>query len=153
MAQVTIKGLKALQNMEDQAKEIASNKLEGYFLEVAEDAIRMSPVWSGAYVKSFSFKSDNTSSRGRRIDGARWKFPDKTGTPADKAEGLSLLQGDIKSVFEDSDKVLESRTYTLRNDANHAYFVEYGVDGGAHPPGPKPRDGYRIFEILRSRYG
>ena len=153
MAQLTVKGLKAIQNMQDQAKEIVSNELEDYFLEMSQDAINMSPVWSGAYVKSFSFKADNTSSRGRRIDGARWKFPDKTGTPADKAEGLNLVQGDIKSVFADSDKVLESRTYTFGNDANHAVFVENGTLGRAGPKGPEANGGYRIFGRLRNKYG
>lgn len=153
MAQVTVKGLQAIQNMQDQAKEIVSNELEDYFVEMSNDAINMSPVWSGAYVKSFSFKADNTSSRGRRVDGANWRFPKKTGSEADREQGRDLLLGDVKAVFADSDKVLEDRTYTLRNDANHAYFVEYGIEGGAKPPGPKPPNGYRIFNNLRSKYG
>ena len=153
MAQVTVKGLKAIQNMQDQAKGIVSNKLEDYFVEMSNEAIDMSPVWSGAYVKSFSFKADNTSSRGRRVDGANWRFPKKTGSEADREQGRDLLLGDVKAVFADSDKVLEDRTYTLRNDANHAYFVEYGIEGGAKPTGPKPTNGYRIFNNLRSKYG
>ena len=153
MAQVTVKGLQAIQNMQDQAKEIVSNELEDYFVEMSNDAINMSPVWSGAYVKSFSFKADNTSSRGRRVDGANWRFPKKTGSEADREQGRDLLLGDVKAVFADSDKVLEDRPYTLRNDANHAYFVEYGIEGGAKPPGPKPPNGYRIFNNLRSKYG
>ena len=127
MAQVTIKGLKALENMQDQAKEIASNELEDYFVEMANDAINMSPVWSGAYVKSFSFKANNSSSRGRRINGANWRFPEKTGSQADKAEGRALLIGDVKAAFADKDGVLENKSYTLRNDSNHAVFVEHGT--------------------------
>ena len=153
MAQVTVKGLQAIQNMQDQAKEIVSNELEDYFVEMSNDAINMSPGWSGAYVKSFSFKADNTRSRGRRVDGANWRFAKKTGSEADREQGRDLLLGDVKAVFADSDKVLEDRTYTLRNDANHAYFVEYGIEGGAKPPGPKPPNGYRIFNNLRSKYG
>ena len=153
MAQVTVKGLKAIDNMQDQAKEILSNELEDYFLEMAEDAIRMSPVWSGAYVKSFSFKADNSSSRGRRVDGANWRFPKPTGSPADKAEGLNLVHGDIRAAFADSDKASESRSYTLRNDSNHAVFVENGTLGRAGPKGPEANGGYRIFGRLRSKYG
>ena len=120
---------------------------------MANDAINMSPVWSGAYVKSFSFKSNNSSSRGRRVDGANWRFPRKTGSQADKEKGRDLLLGDVKAAFADKDDLLENKSYTLRNDANHARFVEYGLEGGAHPPGPKPPNGYQIFNTLRRRYG
>ncbi len=150
MAQVTIKGLKALENMQDQAKDIVSDELEDYFVEMANDAIDMSPVWAGAYVKSFSFKANNSSSRGRRIDGANWRFPKKTGSQADKSEGRELLLGDVRAAVAEKDGVLETSSYTLRNDANHARFVENGIAG---PKGPKPENGYRIFERLRSRYG
>lgn len=153
MAQVTIKGLDVLKRIEDQAKESVGEQLEDYFTVMANDAINMSPVWSGAYVKSFSFKADNSRSRGRRIDGANWRFPKKTGSEADREEGRGKLLGDIQTAFADKDDLLQNKSYTLRNDANHAYFVEYGVEGGAHPPGPKPPNGYQIFKKLRSRYG
>lgn len=153
MAQVTIKGLDVLKKIEDQAKESVGEQLEDYFTEMANDAINMSPVWSGAYVKSFSFKSNNSSSRGRRVDGANWRFPRKTGSQADKEKGRDLLLGDVKAAFADKDDLLENKSYTLRNDANHARFVEYGLEGGAHPPGPKPPNGYQIFNTLRRRYG
>ena len=154
MAQVTVKGLKALENMQDQAKDIVSNELEDYFVEMANDAINMSPVWSGAYVKSFSFKANNSSSRGRRIDGAHWRFPKKTGSQADKAEGRELLLGDVRAAFADKDGVLENSSYTLRNDANHARFVENGIEGPTGPKGTEtPLNGHRIFGRLKSRYG
>lgn len=153
MAQVTIKGLDVLKKIEDQAKDAVGEQLEDYFTGMANDAITMSPVWSGAYVKSFSFKSNNSRSRGRRIDGANWRFPKQTGTESDREQGRDKLLGDVKAAFADKDDLLENKSYTLRNDANHARFVEYGVNGGAHPPGPKPPNGYQIFKILRSRYG
>jgi len=146
MAQVTVKGLKAIQNMQDQTKDIVSDELEDYFTEMANHAINISPIWSGAYVKSFSFKSNNSSSRGRRIDGANWKFPKQTGSEADRAEGHALLMGDINATFVNNDPLVV-KSYTLRNDSNHATFVEYGVGG---PTGPKPPNGYRIFEQLRA---
>lgn len=150
MAQVTVKGLKAIDNMQNQVNEIVSDELEDYFTEMANDAINMSPVWSGAYVKSFSFKSNNSSSRGRRIDGANWKFPEKIGSAADKEAGRNLLLGDVKAAFANKDESTKHNSFTLRNDSNHAVFVEYGVGG---PKGPKPENGYRIFSELRSRYG
>ena len=152
MAQITINNLKVLDDIKKQVKDATNDQLEDHFSEMANFAVNESPVWSGAYVKSFSFKSDNTSSRGRRIDGTRWRFKRKTGSEADREEGRSLLLGDIKSVFASNDPT-ETKTYTLRNDANHARFVEHGVEGGAHPPGPKPPNGYKIFDKLRNLYG
>ena len=153
MAQVTVKGLKALDNMQDQAKEIISDELEDYFTEMANEAIDRSPVWSGAYVKSFSFKSNNSRSRGRRIDGSNWRFPEKVGSEADRETGRDLLLGDVKAAFADKDDSTKNSSFTLRNDSSHARFVEYGVEGGAHPPGPRPKNGYRIFSELRRKYG
>jgi hypothetical protein len=152
VAQITINNLKVLDDIKEQVKDATNDQLEEHFTEMANFAINESPIWSGSYVKSFSFKSDNTGSRGRRVDGARWRFPVKTGTEADRAEGRDLLVGDIKSVFANNDPA-ETKTYTLRNDANHAGFVERGVAGGAHPPGPKPPNGYQIFAQLRNLYG
>ena len=148
MAQVTVKGLNVIKDIENQAKDIVNEELEDHFTQMANYAIDESPIWSGAYVKSFSFKAGDSRSRGRRVDGANWRFPQKTGSEADREIGRSLLMGDIQSAFVDNDP-LETKSYTLRNDSNHARFVEYGVEGGAHPPGPKPPNGYRIFERLK----
>ena len=154
MAQVTVKGLKAIQNMQDQAKQIVSNELEDYFLEMSQDALNMSPVWSGAYVKSFSFKADNSSSRGRRIDGANWRFPKQTGSEADREAGRDALKGDVRAAFADKSKLPEEKSYTIRNDSNHARFVEHGIQGPTGPKGNEtPLNGYRIFGRLKSRYG
>lgn len=153
MAQLTIRGQKAIENLRKQLIQETNKDLEGYFLDIADDAIDWSPVWSGSYVRSFSFKADNSRSRGRRIDGANWRFPKKIGSEADRESGRDALKSDIKSIFLDKSKLPESKSYTLRNDANHAGFVENGVEGGAHPPGPKPINGYKIFAKLRSLYG
>ena len=48
MAQVTIKGLDVLKNIEDQVKGSVGEQLEDYFTVMANDAIDMSPVWSGS---------------------------------------------------------------------------------------------------------
>lgn len=145
MAQVTIKGLNVIKDIENQAKDIVNGEIEDYFTKMGNYAIDESPIWSGAYVKSFSFKAGNSRSRGRRVDGANWRFPQKTGSEADREIGRSLLMGDIQAAFVDNDP-LETKSYTLRNDSNHARFVEYGVGG---PAGPKPPNGYRIFERLK----
>jgi len=149
MAQLTIKGLNVVKDIENQAKEIVNEELEDRFTQMGNFAINESPVWSGAYVKSFSFKAGNSSSRGRRIDGANWRFPEKTGSEADREIGRSLLLGDIKAAFVDNDP-LETKSYTIRNDSNHAGFVEYGVKGPTGPKGNEtPLNGYRIFGRLK----
>lgn len=154
MAQVTIKGLDVLKKIEDQAKESVGEQLEDYFTVMANDAINMSPVWSGAYVKSFSFKADNSRSRGRRIDGANWRFPRKTGSQVDKEKGRDLLLGDVRAAFADKDDLLKNKSYTLRNDANHARFVEYGIEGPTGPKGNQtPLNGHLIFGRLKNKYG
>ena len=154
MAQLTIKGQKALDDLQKQLTQATNNQLEDYFLDIADDAINMSPVWSGAYVKSFSFKADNSSSRGRRIDGANWRFPKQTGSEADREAGRDALKGDVRAAFADKSKLPEEKSYTIRNDANHARFVEDGIEGPTGPKGNEtPLNGYRIFGRLKSRYG
>ena len=150
MAQVTVKGLSVIKNIQDQATDIVNRELKEHFTGMANFAIRESPIWSGSYVKSFSFKAGNSSSRGRRIDGANWRFPEKTGSEADRAEGHLSLMGDINAVFANNDPIAV-KSYTLRNDSNHAVYVEDGIKG---PKGPKgnhtPNNGYRIFGRLKA---
>lgn len=149
MPQFTSKGFAGLsEKVQQQAEALTKKELEDYFTRMANDAVDMSPIWSGAYVKSFSFKANNTTSRGRRIDGKNWKFPNKTGTEADRETGRSNLLGDVNRVMDSTDP-LETKSYTLRNDADHARFVE---DGG-NDSGPKPANGYKIFARLRNKYG
>lgn len=148
MAQITIKGLDVVKDIENQAKDIVNEELEDHFTKMANYAINKSPIWSGAYVKSFSFKAGNSSSRGRRIDGANWKFPQKTGSEADRETGRSLLMGDIQAAFVDNDP-LETKSYTLRNDSNHAVYVEHGTVGKGGPNGPYANGGHKIFARLK----
>ena len=63
MAQITINNLKVLDDIKKQVKDATNDQLEDYFTEMANFAIKKSPIWSGSYVKSFSFKSDNTGSK------------------------------------------------------------------------------------------
>jgi len=149
MPQFTSKGYAGLsEKVQQQAEALGKKELEDYFTLIADDAVDMSPIWSGAYVKSFSFRANNTTSRGRGIDGRNWKFPKKTGTAADRETGRSQLMGDIKQVMKTTDP-FTTKSYTLRNDAGHAGFVE----NGGNERGPKPRNGYKIFARLRSKYG
>jgi hypothetical protein len=149
MPQFTSKGYAGLsEKIQQQAEALGKKELEDYFTLIADDAVDMSPIWSGAYVKSFSFRANNTTSRGRGIDGRNWRFPKKTGTEADRETGRSQLMGDIKQVVKTTDP-FTTKSYTLRNDAGHARFVE----NGGNARGPKPPNGYKIFARLRSKYG
>lgn len=106
-------------------------KLKDRLTDVAEYATlepTVSPLDTGAYVASFSFKS-NTSSRGRRKS-SKNKAPD-THT---REEGYSNLTSDIESMdFEDMTQI------TLRNDAEHAQKVEED-------------HGYWVFAKIKDRF-
>lgn len=149
MPQVTIRGANALaEAIENELEEKVNQEAEDLFMNVANDAVNWSPIYSGAYVKSFSFKTNNTSSRGRGIDGRNFRFKEPTGTATDREIGRRQLTADIAGIMAQNNPV-ETSSYTIRNDAGHAPYVE----NGGNSIGPKPANGYKIFARLRSKYG
>ena len=117
-------------------------QLEARASEIAQDAVMLSPVYSGAYVKSFSFKVNNTSATGR---GQTSRSSNKSSTPDfEKQQGLSNLDGDISSIF--SDPNIKIKTLTLRNDSPHAKLVEDG-------PIKTAPNGVKVFSQIRNKHG
>ncbi len=117
-------------------------QLEAKASEIAQDAVMLSPVYSGAYVKSFSFKVNNTSATGR---GQTSRSSNKSSTPDfEKQQGLSNLDGDISSIF--SDPNIKIKTLTLRNDSPHAKLVEDG-------PIKTAPNGVKVFAQIRNKHG
>ena len=106
-------------------------KLKDKLTDVASYATldpSVSPLDTGAYVTSFSFKS-NTSSRGRRKS-SKNKAPN-THT---REEGFSGLMSDIEVMdFEEMERV------TLRNDSAHSQKVE-------------ELHGYWVFAKIKDRF-
>ena len=117
-------------------------QLEAKASEIAQDAVMLSPVYSGAYVRSFSFKANNTSATGR---GQTSRSSNKSSTPDfEKQQGLSNLDGDISSIF--SDPNIKIKTLTLRNDSPHAKLVEDG-------PIKTAPNGVKVFAQIRNKHG
>lgn len=123
-----------LRLLEQTAEDMVKDKL----VSIAQDAVTLSPVDTGAYVTSFSYKT-NTSSRGR---GKSSKGKPRGQNPQTKRqEGLDNLMTDLNSI-----DLSESKSVTLRNDSPHAEAVEHGEYW--------PRTGgYFVFTQLRNRHG
>ena len=119
-------------------------QLEAKASEIAQDAVMLSPVYSGAYVKSFSFKANNTSSRGRGQTAVSEKDNKSSSPDSEKQQGLSNLDGDISSIF--SDPNIKIKTLTLRNDSPHAKLVEDG-------PIKTAPNGVKVFAQIRNKHG
>jgi hypothetical protein len=119
-------------------------QLETKASEIAQDAVMLSPVYSGAYVRSFSFKANNTSSRGRGQTAVSEKDNKSSSPDSEKQQGLSNLDGDISSIF--SDPNIKIKTLTLRNDSPHAKLVEDG-------PIKTAPNGAKVFAQIRNKHG
>ena len=106
--------------IEQKAEDLVRNKL----FDIAQTAVSLSPVDTGAYVTSHSFKT-NTSSRGRGKS-SRNK-PKQQNQQSMRQEGLDNLVQDI-------------------NDSPHSQAVEYG--------GPNwKRQGYYVYTQVRNIHG
>lgn len=116
------------------AEDAARDKL----ISIAQTAVSLSPVDTGAYVTSHSFKT-NTSSRGRGKSSDN--KPRGQNPQAKRQEGFDNLMSDINALD------LSSLTkITLRNDSPHAEAVEHGEFW--------PRaNGYFVYTQIRNIYG
>jgi len=123
-----------LRLLEQTAEDMVRDRL----VSMAQDAVTLSPVDTGAYVTSFSYKT-NSSSRGR---GKSSKGKPRGQNPqAKRQEGLDNLVTDLNAI-----DLSETKSVTLRNDSPHAEAVEHGEYW--------PRTGgYFVFTQLRNRYG
>ena len=120
--------------VEQKAEDLVRNKL----LAIAQTTVSLSPVDTGAYVTSHSFKT-NTSSRGRGKS-SRNKLKGQN-AQAKRQEGFDNLTQDINALdLSDISRI------TLRNDSPHAQAVEYG--------GPNwKRQGYYVYTQVRNIHG
>lgn len=106
-------------------KDIVKPQILDTVEDMANYAVNNSPVWSGAYVNSWSIKANNTSSRGRR----RVSTITRGNENAERESARSNLFTDISRI-----EVMEEplRSITMRNDSAHAQAVEatYPVASG-----------------------
>lgn len=110
------------QGIEDRVKK----ELRG----IASYAVTISPVYSGAYVTSFSMKPNYSSGRGRTSTNK----PEAIDKQAKKQEGRSQLYSDIENLDLEKDKMV-----VLSNGAPHVNKVEY-------------EHGYAVFTKVKSKF-
>jgi hypothetical protein len=110
------------------AEDVAKDKL----ISIAQTAVTASPVDTGAYVTSHSFKTDTTS-RGRGKSSAN--KPRGQNPEVKRREGFDNLMYDISTL-----DLKTLKKVTLRNDSPHAQEVEY-------------KHGYAVYTIVRNLHG
>lgn len=105
-----------------------------FLMNVAEDLVVSSPVWSGRYVTSHSI---GTTSRAGQFTENLEPMTQRTTVPsAYKSEGLANLMSDIASLPAEASNIY------ISNNAPHARIVEYG---GSRTPV------YAVYEGVSNR--
>jgi hypothetical protein len=124
---------KKMEILDEYVEEYVSDQL----VEIAQTAVNLSPVDTGAYVTSFSYSIGAGRPRGKSSDNR----PKGQNAQAMRQEGLSNLMKDIGKV-----DLKNTTRITLRNASPHAQDVENS--------GPTwRRSGYKVFAQIRNIYG
>tara|TARA_R110000772_G_scaffold7145_9_gene24507 strand:- start:1366 stop:1782 length:417 start_codon:yes stop_codon:yes gene_type:complete len=121
--------------LDDYVEEFVSDKL----IEIAQTAVSISPVDTGAYVTSFSYSTGAGRPRGKSSD----NLPKKQNVQSMQQSGLSNLMSDIDKL-----ELKNTTSITLRNNSPHADKVENG--GPSWKRRPK---GDKVFATIRNLYG
>jgi len=101
-------------------EDIAEPAVRTYLIDLAEDAVAISPVWSGAYVKSMSIvPSGSGAGRMRQSNDDYMSNDNRADTGGIKQEAFSQLMSDINGL-----KIMESNGFVLRNRSKHSVAVE-----------------------------
>ena len=132
-----LKVMPSLQRKIDGLKSLAEQQVERKLVDMAQTAVDLSPVDTGAYVTSFSFSTGAGRPRGKSSKGKPRANPQ-----AARSEGLSNLIKDLERI----PSLLDTTSIVLRNNSPHAVAVEYGGRGWKTPP-------YFVFTKLRNIYG
>lgn len=132
-----LKVMPSLQKKIDGLKALAEQQVERKLVDMAQTAVDLSPVDTGAYVTSFSFSTGAGRPRGKSSKGKPRANPQ-----AARSEGLSNLIKDLEKI----PSLLDTTSIVLRNNSPHAVAVEYGGRGWKTSP-------YFVFTKLRNIYG
>ena len=132
-----LKVMPSLQRKIDGLKALAEQQVERKLVDMAQTAVDLSPVDTGAYVTSFSFSTGAGRPRGKSSKGKPRANPQ-----AARSEGLSNLIKDLERI----PSLLDTTSIVLRNNSPHAVAVEYGGRGWKTSP-------YFVFTKLRNIYG
>ena len=132
-----LKVMPSLQRKIDGLKALAEQQVERKLVDMAQTAVDLSPVDTGAYVTSFSFSTGAGRPRGKSSKGKPRANPQ-----AARSEGLNNLIKDLEKI----PSLLDTTSIVLRNNSPHAVAVEYGGRGWKTSP-------YFVFTKLRNIYG
>ena len=135
--QTTLKVYSSLDNKIEQFEDLVEEKLRDRLESIADYAISISPVDTGAYVESFSMVPAGQGGGRSKTSGARTASVKKGTASRQQFTDIarSNLYSDIeKFSLEKSDKV------TLRNRASHAREVE-------------DKHGWSVFTKVRRKFG
>ena len=132
-----LKVMPSLQRKIDGLKALAEQQVERKLVDMAQTAVDLSPVDTGAYITSFSFSTGAGRPRGKSSKGKPRANPQ-----AARSEGLSNLIKDLEKI----PSLLDTTSIVLRNNSPHAVAVEYGGRGWKTSP-------YFVFTKLRNIYG
>ena len=128
---------KVMQDLRKEIQERVDEGVKDVLVQVANTAVNLSPVRTGAYVTSFSFAvGEGTRSNSNNDPSAK-----SVNKASARQDGLSLLLSDINKIKDFSAK----KRIALRNNSPHALNVENGEGW--------KRDGYKVFGTIRREYG
>ena len=117
-----------MQRLEQMAEDAVKDRL----VDIAQSAVKYSPVDTGAYVTSFSYSVGAGRPRGKSSKNR----PRGQNPNAMRQEGLANLMSDVSRISD----LKNTTSITLRNASPHAEAVE-------------TKHGYSVFAILRNLYG
>ena len=124
---------KKMEILDEYIEEYVSDQL----IEIAQTAVNLSPVDTGAYVTSFSYTVGAGRPRGKSSDNK----PKGQNAQAMRQEGLSNLMSDINKI-----DLKNTTSITFRNASPHAFDVE-------NKGKTWRRAGYKVFAQIRNIYG
>ena len=122
--------------------DMAEEQIEARLEDLADYAVRISPVDTGAYVNSFSIK--RAGQGGGRSRSSENK-PRGQSPEAERQDAFGQLLTDIQAL-NISDMVEQGNVkFTLKNRSPHALDVENGESWSV--------SGYHVFARIRSKFG
>tara|TARA_R110000744_G_scaffold21626_10_gene55840 strand:- start:5136 stop:5561 length:426 start_codon:yes stop_codon:yes gene_type:complete len=127
MAQMTVRG--SLGKKVLQLEELVGDTLADKLTSLGHYAVEISPVWSGAFVNSWSLRPigsgggrSRTSSYGRDPkDTGRLTHSERSNAESEKADAKALIDNDVREI---KDRILEDGGAVLTNRAPHAKIVD-----------------------------
>lgn len=136
---INTRGKKSISaSIKARAEAATEPQVREYLENIGDYATSISPVWSGAYVKSFSFVPAGSGA------GRMRKSKIEEDNRESRSQIISEAQGNLRSDLANID-LSEVRGIVLRNRSPHSREVEYG-------PTPQNPAGYAVFARVKDKF-